>query len=121
MWSTPVGKVIADLRDLVRGVRQIVPLTEIGKRTTSPLVTTQYFLQWTGTGIPIASAGLYRGRIALIVGDDPEETYTFFAVSYPNPDVGRPGPGLRVIGPEQLAFLNRDSGDRALAGLTDGA
>jgi hypothetical protein len=74
------------LPDLGPGVQQIVPLTEIGERVTGGVQISQIFRKWVGTETPIAPAGRYRARVALLADGEQELRHHFFAVSCSHPN-----------------------------------
>jgi hypothetical protein len=61
-------------------------------------------------------SGLCRGRVAFIVDDRPEETSTFFAVSYVSADTKQIM--LRIIGQEQFAGLANWGSGAITRGIT---
>lgn len=105
MWSEPNTWVIAELTDVVRSVRQVITLTEIGEKPLVPFGTHK-FLRFPGINVPIHQERLFRGRIGLILEDNREQAFSFFAVSYPRPDLDRPI--IRVIDQDQFDFLSRN-------------
>jgi hypothetical protein len=117
MWSMPRGIVIADLHDLLSAVRQTLHLTEAGQ-VDHPTEPPRNFICWAGDvgGAALVPSGLYRCRIAFIADGNPEETYTFFAVSYLGADTKKVM--LRVIGQEHFAALRAWEAGAITRGIT---
>jgi hypothetical protein len=104
-WSKPIAKEIADFRDLLSGVAQIVTLTE--SREIYPLPDApQRTLNWATTDSPIPK-GLYRVRLTLVSEDKINFYYPFFLLSYldENKNIS-----IEIIRQEQFRYLlNWDS------------
>lgn len=100
-WTSRHRSILKTLQDLTPGVRYTVAMTSLGERQMPN--NNENFLKWDNTNTPVASSGMYRGRVALIVPDEPEIRRYFFAVPFHHQNLGRTA--LQIIDQSHFSFV----------------